>query len=160
MYIEWINNSRVLTCLEDEAGQEHSRGSVQHTGQKKCQWHINRVRKFQLSGSRASMLRSWPSQLNNELLKVRELNLNHLHDPRSQDNVQVMFTSVQSLSRVQLLATPWIAAHQAFLSITSSWSLPKLMSIEAVMPSTNLILCHPLLLLPPIPLNIRVFSNE
>ena len=60
----------------------------------------------------------------------------------------------------QLLVTPWIAAHQASLSITNSWSLPKLMSIELVMPSSHLILCHPFRLLPPIPPSIRVFSNE
>ena len=70
------------------------------------------------------------------------------------------FSSVQSLSRVRLFATPWIAAHQASLYITNSRSLLKLMSIELVMPSSNLILCHPLLLLPPIPSSIRVFSNE
>ena len=70
------------------------------------------------------------------------------------------FSSVQSLSCVRLFATPWIAAHQASLSITDSWSLPKLMSIESVMPSSHLILCCPLLLLPPIPPNIRVFSSE
>ena len=70
------------------------------------------------------------------------------------------FSSVQSLSRVWLFATPWIAACQAFLSITNSQSLPKLMSIELVMPSSHLILCHPLLLLPPIPPSIRIFSNE
>ena len=57
-------------------------------------------------------------------------------------------------------ATPWIAARQASLSITNSWSSPKLMSIQSVMPSSHLILCCPLLLLPPIPPNIRVFSNE
>ena len=70
------------------------------------------------------------------------------------------FSSVQSLSRVRLFATPWIEACQASLSITNSWSSPKLMSIELVMPSSHLILCRPLLLLPPIPPNIRVFSNE
>ncbi|CAI9175949.1 unnamed protein product [Rangifer tarandus platyrhynchus] len=69
-------------------------------------------------------------------------------------------SSVQSLSRVRLLATPWTAARQASLSITNSRSLLKLMSIESVMPSSHLILCHPLLLLPPIPPSIRVFSNE
>ena len=68
--------------------------------------------------------------------------------------------SVQSLSRVQLSATPWTAAHQASLSITSSQSLPKLMSIESVMPSNHLILCHPFLLLPSIFPSIVVFSNE
>ena len=72
----------------------------------------------------------------------------------------VQFSSVQSLSHVRLFATPWIAAHQASLSITNSWSSPKLMSIELVMPSSHLILCCPLLLLPPIPPSIRVFSNE
>ena len=72
----------------------------------------------------------------------------------------VQFSSVQSLSRVWLSATPWIAAHQASLSITNSWSLLKLTSTESVMPSSHLILCHPLLLLPPIPPSIRVFSNE
>ena len=70
------------------------------------------------------------------------------------------FSSVQSLSRVRLFATPWIAGHQASLSMTNSWSSLKLMSIESVMPSSQLILCHPLLLLPPIPPSIRVSSNE
>ena len=70
-----------------------------------------------------------------------------------------MFSSVQSLSRAQLFATPWTTACQAFLSITNSWSSPKLLSIESVMPSSHLILCHPLLL-PPIPPSIRIFSNE
>ena len=69
-------------------------------------------------------------------------------------------SSVQLLSRVRLFVTPWIAALQASLSITNSWSLPKLMSIESVIPSSHLILCHPLLLLPPVPPRIRVFSNE
>ena len=69
-------------------------------------------------------------------------------------------SSVQSLSQVRLFATPWIAARQASLSITSSWSLLKLMPIELVMQSSHLFLCHPLLLLPPIPPSIRVFSNE
>ena len=70
------------------------------------------------------------------------------------------FGSVQSLSCVGLLATPWITALQASLPITNSWSLLKLMSIESVMPSSHLILCHPLLFLPPIPPSIKVFSNE
>ena len=70
------------------------------------------------------------------------------------------FSSVQSLSRVWLFATPWTAAHQASLSIIDSWSLLKLMSIELVMPSNHLILCCPLLLPPSIFPSIRVFSNE
>ena len=72
----------------------------------------------------------------------------------------VQFSSVQSLSHVWLFATPWIAARQASLSITNSRSSPKLMSIESPMTSSHLILFHPLLLLPPIPPSIRVFSNE
>ena len=67
---------------------------------------------------------------------------------------------VKSLSRVRLFATPWMAARQASLSITNSWSSLRLTSVESVMPSSHLILCHPLLLLPPIPPSIRVFSNE
>ena len=68
--------------------------------------------------------------------------------------------SVQSLSHVELFATPWTTAHQASLSITNSRSLPKLTSIESMMPSNHLILCHPLLLLPSIFPSIRVFSSE
>ena len=71
-----------------------------------------------------------------------------------------VFSSLQSLSCVQLFATPWTAARQASLSITSSWSPPKLMSIESVMPSNHFILCRPLLFLPSIFPSIRVFSNE
>ena len=71
-----------------------------------------------------------------------------------------MLSSVQLLSRVWLFATPWIAAHQASLSITNPRSLLKLMPIESVMSPSHLILCHPLLLLLPIPPSIRVFSNE
>ena len=74
--------------------------------------------------------------------------------------IQVQFSSVQLLSCVRLFATPWIAACQASLSITNSRSLLKLMPIESVMPSRHLILCRPLLLLPPIPPGFRVFSNE
>ena len=70
------------------------------------------------------------------------------------------FGSVQLLSCVWLFVTPWTAAHQAYLSVTNSQSLVKLMSIESVMPSNHLILCHPFLLLPSIFPSIRVFSNE
>ena len=72
----------------------------------------------------------------------------------------VQFSSVQSLSRVRLFATPWIAARQASLSITNSRSSLRLIAIKSVMPSSHLILCRPLLLLPPIPPSISVFSNE
>ena len=75
---------------------------------------------------------------------------------RGHENIR----SDQSLSRVRLFATPWIAARQASLSITNSWSSLRLTSIKSVMPSSHLILCHPLRLLPPIPPSIRVFTNE
>ena len=82
----------------------------------------------------------------------------------SMKNSQVLlkqrFSSVQLLSCVRLFATPWIAALQPSPSITNTWSSPKRISIESVMPSSHLILCCPLLLLPPIPPSIRVFSNE
>ena len=74
--------------------------------------------------------------------------------------LEIELPSVQSLSHVRLFATPWITARQASLSITNSWSSLRLTSIESVMPSSHLILCHPLLLLLPIPPKIRVFSNE
>ena len=74
--------------------------------------------------------------------------------------ISSQFSSVQSFHRVQLFTTPWTAACQASLFITNSRSLLKLMSIESVMPSNHLILCHPLLLLPSIFPSIRVFSNE
>ena len=78
----------------------------------------------------------------------------------TESSIICQFSSVQLLSRVRLFATPWIAACQASLFNINSQSLPRLMSIESVMPSSHLILCHPLLLLPPIPPSVRVFSSE
>ena len=72
----------------------------------------------------------------------------------------VQFSSVQSLSRIWLFATPWITARQASLSITNSWGLLKLMSIESLMPSNHLIIIHPFLLLLPVPPSITVFSSQ
>ena len=74
--------------------------------------------------------------------------------------ISVLFSSVQSLSHVRLFVTPGIAGRQASLFMTNSWSLHKLMSIESMMPSSHLILCRPLLLLPLIPPSIRIFSTE
>ena len=79
---------------------------------------------------------------------------------KSYSSIKYQFSSVQPLSCVRLFATPWIAALQASLSITNSRSSPKLMCIKLVMPSSHLILCRPLLLLPPLPPSIRIFSNE
>ena len=85
----------------------------------------------------------------------------HIKSPISEGPYSISeFSSVQSLSHVQLFVTPWITARQVSLSITNSWRSLKLMSIESVMPSSHLILCCPLLLLPLIPPRIRVFSNE
>ena len=81
-----------------------------------------------------------------------------LSHQRSPYSCSVQF--IQSFSHVQFFATPWIVARQASLSVTNSWSLLKLMSIESVMPSNHLILCHPLFLLPSVFPSIRVFSNE
>ena len=105
--------------------------------------------------------------------KYTELFKKDLNDPDNQNGVithldpdilkyelKQAFSSVQLISRVQLFATPWTAAHQASLSITNSWSLPKLTSIESVMPSNHLILCHHLLLPLSIFPSIRVFFNE
>ena len=72
----------------------------------------------------------------------------------------VQFSSVQWLSCVRFFVTPWITAHQTSLSVTNSRSSLKLMSIKSVTPSSHLILCHPLLLLPPVPASIRIFSSE
>ena len=82
-----------------------------------------------------------------------------LNTSTNTERILCQFSSVQSLSHVRYFATPWIAAHQASPS-TNSWSSLRLTSIESVMPSSHLILCRPLLLLPPIPPGIRVFSNE
>ena len=89
-----------------------------------------------------------------------EFHLMHSAYKLNKHGGNIQFSSVQLLSLVQLFVTPWISASQASLSITNSWSLPKLMPIELVMPSSHLILCLPLLLLPPIPPSIRVSSNE
>ena len=82
------------------------------------------------------------------------------HMKRCSTLLIIQFSSLQSLSRVWLFLTPWITARQASLSITNSWSSLRFTSFESVMPFSHLILCCPLLLLPPIPPSFRVFSNE
>ena len=94
----------------------------------------------------------WPKSWSFSFSLLYGLTLTSVHD--------YQLSAVQSLSHVRLFATPWTAARQASLSITNSRSLFKLMSIELVMPSNHLILCHPLLLLPSIFPSIRGFSNE
>ena len=93
-------------------------------------------------------------------MRIRSRNLVYKAGQRGCSCFFWKFSSVQLLSRVRLFETPWTAACQAFLSITNSQSLLKLMSIELVMPSKYLLLCHPLLLLPSIFPSIRVFSDE
>ena len=90
------------------------------------------------------------------------IKISHYPIPRGTQNTSVLiqFSSVQLLSRVWLFATPWTVARQASLSITNSWRLLKLMSIESVMPSNHIIFCRPILLLPSVFPSIRVFSNE
>ena len=92
--------------------------------------------------------------------KLNALDYNNSKFIPSHSHNDQYFSSVQSLSRVQLFATPWTAARQASLSITNSQSLLKLVAIESVMPSNHLILCHPLLLMPSTFPSIRVFSNQ
>jgi len=105
--------------------------------------------------SESSLLIRWPKNWSFRISPSNEvLGLEHLLFI----SLQNAFSSVQSLSRVWLFVTPWIAAHQASLSITISWSSLKLTSIESVMPSSHLILCRPLLLLPPVPPSISLFQ--
>ena len=105
-------------------------------------------------------------ELKSPLMKVKQesekvgLKLNIWQKNKDHGIQSYLFSSVQSLSHVQLFTTPWSAACQASLSMANSQSLLKLTSIESLMPSNNLILCHPLLLLPSIFPSIRVFSNE
>ena len=92
-------------------------------------------------------------------MKIR--NLSHVFMPLfSKISTWQVINSVQLPRCVWLFATPWTTACQAFLSITNSWSSPRLICIESVVPSSHLILCRPLLLLPPVPPSVRVFSNE
>ena len=95
-----------------------------------------------------------------ERSRKTDLGCDKLWDEQEVSLSWIQFSSVQSLSRVRFFETPWTTARQASLSITNSRSLPKPLSIESVMPSSYLILCHPLLFLLPIFPRIRVFSNE
>ena len=101
----------------------------------------------------------WISEIRRQQA-IKKENERKRADSKQPNILSAQFSSVQSLSRGRLFVTLWIAAHQASLSITNSQSSLKLTSIESVMPSNHLILCHPLLLLPSIFPSIRVFSNE
>ena len=115
-------------------------------------WQIERLKCKQWQ-----ILISWAPKSLQMVTAVMKLKL---FPPWKENYDKSQFTSVQSLSHVWLFATPWTTALQASLSITNSWSLLKLISIELVMPSNHLILCHPPFLPPSIFPSIRVFSNE
>ena len=108
------------------------------------------IKKNQIMPSASTRMDLETIILSEEVRRERQISYNNTYQ----------FSSVQSLSRVRLFVTPWITACQASLSITNSRSSLRFTSIESVMPSSHLILCRPLLLLPPIPPSIRVFSNE
>ena len=120
----------------------------------RSEWQVC-LRSFTIT-PKTSMLLCWQDFSPNYFVFFKKM----IKTLQVQKGILYQFSSVQSLSRVGLFATPWISARQASLSITSSQSFLKLMPIELVMPSSHLILCRPLLLLPPIPPSIRVFSNE
>ena len=129
------------------------------------QWHVSRsdVCHFQQKVFRILMEHTamWPFFLwQGQQCPKYEDSISLSPRVKNTSSKPIRFSSVQSLRRVWLFATPWITAHQASLSITNSRSSPKLMGIESVMPSSHLILCRPLLLLPPIPASIRIFYNE
>ena len=111
-----------------------------------------------------TMWETWVQSLGQEDLLEKEMathsSILAWEIPQTEEPGGLQSSSVQSLSHVQLFVTPWTAARQASLSITNSQSSLRLTSIESVMPSSHLILCRPLLLLPPIPPSIRGFSNE
>ena len=138
-----LNISKSLWCLKHKQARKK----------------INNSPKINQKFSKPCFLISFVALLLKERISKCYLNchslLKYLHY-----ELNLPISSVQSLIHVRLFATPWTVARQAFLSITNSRSLLKLTSIESVMPSSHLILCHPLLLLPPIPPSIRVFSNE
>ena len=138
-----LNISKSLWCLKHKQARKK----------------INNSPKINQKFSKPCFLISFVALLLKERISKCYLNchslLKYLHY-----ELNLPISSVQSLIHVRLFATPWTAARQASLSITNSWSLLKLTSIESVMPSSHLILCRPLLLLPPIPPTIRVFSNE
>ena len=134
------------------------------SGKPNPQCHPSKI--FLLQCSSYEQWTSSAHSRNLERILETTLSITHIYSHLSEFLVNVSFfssysvSSVQSFSRIQLFATSWIPARWASLSITNSWSSLRLTSIESVMPSSHLILCHPLLLLPPIPPNIRVFSNE
>ena len=101
----------------------------------------------------------WISEIRSQQA-IKKENERKRADSKQPNILSAQFSSVHLLSRVRLFVTPWIAACQVSLSITNSQSSPKLMYIESMMPSSHLLLCCSLLLLPPIPPSIRVFSNE
>ena len=145
---------RELTCAIVETVKFKIRRASWQTGNPGKHWCCR-------SSSKAACWPSpWSVSLRPSADQMRPMHIIEGNLCSKSTDLNVQFSSVQSLSHVLLFVTPWTAARQASLSITNSWSPPKPMSIESVMPSSHLILCHPLLLLPSIFPSIRVFSNE
>ena len=113
-----------------------------------------------MSISLSPLVKDWLDLVLGVLFFLIQLQMDHLQMIPYKNGVFFLISSVHLLSCVRLFATPWTAARQASLSITNSQSSLKLTSIKSVMPSSHLILCRPLFLLPPIPPSIRVFSDE
>ena len=119
-----------------------------------CSWHWGHGSEWPGHRFLSDGAYIWEGRCRQVYIKNRDNNKS------DEGNIAQKFSLVQSFGHIQLFVTPWIVARQASLSITNSWSSLKLTSIKSVMPSSHLILCRPLLLLPPTPPSIRVFSNE
>ena len=151
----WRELGQITSLLEAPVFLSHGR-KLLHTPRPQPRESLQRPRSRHSQVSLSSTKYTWVCPWLSPLTLVSPDRATSMGSPY----MNIQFSSVQSLSRVQLFVIPWITARQASLSITNSRSSPKLMSIESVMPSNNLILCCPLLLMPPIPPSIRVFSNE
>ena len=156
--LDWNDEIKINYAIQNECSATFTRG-IFFVAMFPIQWGGEREQikthpsVYQLEGTVVTISNSKAHCLENYTVQIRgakKVNGRYLQS-------LFQFSPVQSLNRVQLFATPWITARQASLSITNSRSSLKLTSIESVMPSSHLILCHPLLLLPPIPPSIRVF---
>ena len=148
----WNSHSDMQnTCVHITTAKHLNHSIINSKSQVLSKYHLNQISKSQ------SLIHSESKFLSDcHPVKSDKICFQNAMVEQTQDQ----FSSVQSLSRVRLFVTPWIAARQASLSITISWSSLRLTSIESVIPSTHLILCRPLLLLPSIAPSIRVFSDE
>ena len=154
---QWRNNSRKNEGMKPKQKQHPFVNGTGDGSRVRCckeQYCIGTWNVRSMNQGKLEVVKQEMTRVNIDILGISELRWTGMGDFNS------VSQSVQSLSCVRLFAIPWIAARQASLSITNSRSSLRFTSIELVMPSSHLILCHPLLLLPPIPPRIRVFSNE